>query len=343
MRTRFLEEDAKVAGPSPSQPGTLERPSSEHCFPTRVEQFACKELHDRDPEQAYSIDDLLNNSVFVAPAWGTLACSFCPNRLCLKVYRGVQDMIAHLMKHHWRLWKAYFTCPACFTPEILTAAGYVKHFADQHSPIMGLIIQMDETCLSSRLSWGLALLSVFQVMEHLHTALLHEPQTSEPVSLAIAQGGFCEKTVMSPQALRDAVTRQRIMLLPSGIQQRVYQAWKQSRERPASVARSNLTASPSPSCSYTAVTAARAPAAPEYQPRVPRPTCAALDIHHQSRASTPRDAAPQPMDMGGPNDIVFVGQVKAEPRYTIPAAQQSQAAADAIMAAAQAALEPPVA
>jgi hypothetical protein len=30
MRTRFLEEDAKATGPSPSQPGMLERPSSEH-------------------------------------------------------------------------------------------------------------------------------------------------------------------------------------------------------------------------------------------------------------------------------------------------------------------------
>jgi hypothetical protein len=340
IRTRFLEVDAKATGPSPSHPGTLERPSSEHRFPTRVEQFACKELRDRDPEQAYSVDDLLNNSVFVAPAWGTLACSFCPDGLCLKVYRGVQDMIAHLMKHHRRLWKAYFTCPACFTPEIFTAASYVKHFADQHSPILGLIVRMDETCLSSRLSWGLALLSVFQVMEHLHTALLHAPQASEPDSLATARGGFCEKTVMSPQALRDAVTRQRISLLPLRAQQRVYQAWKQSRNRPASAARSNSTASPSPSCSYAAVAATRAPAAPEYQPRVPRPN-AVLDTNHRSRASTP--AAPQPMEMEGPSDIVFVGQVKAEPHYTIPLAQRSQAAADAILAEAHANLARPVA
>jgi hypothetical protein len=46
------------------------------------------------------------------------------------------------------------------------------------------------------------------------------------------------------------------------------------------------------------------------------------------------------MDMEGPSDVVFVGQVKAEPRYTIPAAQRSQAAA--IMAEAQAALAQPV-
>jgi hypothetical protein len=307
MRTRFLEEDAKATRPSPSQPGTLERPSSEHRFPTRVEQFACKELRDRDPDRAYSVDDLLNNSVFVAPAWGTLACSFCP---------------------------------ACFTPEIFTAAGYVKHFTDQHSPILGLIVRMDETCLSSRLSWGLALLSVFQVMEHLHTALQHEPQASEPISLATARGGFCEKTAMSPQALRDAVTRQRISLLPLGAQQRVYQAWKQRRDRPASVARSNSTASPSPSCSYAAVAAARAPAAPEYQPRVPRPN-AVLDTNHQSRASTP--AAPQPMEMEGPSDVMFVGHVKAEPRYTIPLAQRNQAAADPILAEAHANLAQPVA
>jgi hypothetical protein len=167
-----------------------------------VEQFACKELRDRDPEQAYSVDDLLNNSVFVAPARGMLACSFCLDGLCLKIFRGIQDIIAHLMKHHRRLWKAYFTCPACFTPEILTAARYVKHFEDQHSPVMGLIVQMDETCVSSCLPWGLALLSVFQVMEHLHTALLHEPQASEPLSMATARGGFCEKTVVTPGLAR---------------------------------------------------------------------------------------------------------------------------------------------
>jgi hypothetical protein len=48
------------------------------------------------------------------------------------------------------------------------------------------------------------------------------------------------------------------------------------------------------------------------------------------------------MEMEGPNDIVFVGQVKSEPHYTIPPAQRSQAAADAILAEAQAALAQPV-
>jgi hypothetical protein len=47
--------------------------------------------------------------------------------------------------------------------------------------------------------------------------------------------------------------------------------------------------------------------------------------------------------MEGPSDIVFVGQVKAEPRYTIPLAQRSQAAADAILAEAHANLARPVA
>jgi hypothetical protein len=289
IRTKYLEEDAKPNGVSPAKPGTLENISPEHRFPTRAEQFACKEMLDRDPERNYSVDDLLNNSVFQNPAWGTLACPYCPDGMCLRVFKGLQEMIAHLLKHHRRLVRAYFTCPACLTSEVLTFTSYAAHFAKHHNPMMGLIVRMDETCVSSRLSWGLALLSVVQVMDCLHTAQVHEPQANEPVKIATSRGGYCEKTTSTPIELRDAVIRQRMLLLPPALQARVYQAWSEARQRPPSEARSSASASPCPSNhSYAVVTAPRPPQDTSYKPQIPRPQSSSFAIAQPQRVSTPQ-------------------------------------------------------
>jgi hypothetical protein len=228
MRIKTLEEDAPELEPTADK----RIAGGEYRFPAREIQFVCSELQDRHSSDHYTVDDLLNNSVFVAPFHGTLACTFCPSNMKPRSYRGLHDMILHIMKHHRNLLRSWFACPSCMKPHVLSYHQYIAHWEDQHAAVAGLIVRLDETNISSRLGWGLALLSVFQVCGLLKVANWHDPMETESESVITSIGGYALKNKMSPIQLRDAITRAHFAGIEDpDLKRRLYQKWQADRRR----------------------------------------------------------------------------------------------------------------
>jgi hypothetical protein len=141
-------------------------------------------------------------------------------------------MILHIMKHHRNLLQSWFACPSCMKPHVLSYHQYIAHWEDQHAAIAGLIVRLDETNVSSRLAWGLALLSVLQVCGLLKVANWHDPMETESESVITSIGGYALKNKMLPIQLRDATTRARFAGIEDpDLKRRLYQKWQADRRR----------------------------------------------------------------------------------------------------------------
>jgi hypothetical protein len=283
MRIKTLEEDAPELEPTADK----RIAGGEYRFPAKEIQFVCLDLQER---HSSALNDLLNNSVFMAPFHGTLACTFCPSNMKPRSYRGLQDMILHIMKHHCNLLRSWFACPACMKPHVMSYHQYISHWEDQHAAVTGLIVRLDETNVSSRLGWGLALLSVFQVCSLLKVANWHDPMETESESVITSIGGYALKNKMSPIQLRDAITRARFAGIEDpDLKRQLYQKWQADRRREETPA--PATPSTSNGASYAAAVNTRPARHVPYEPRVPEVITLDLEPYRRSH-----QASPQPRD-----------------------------------------------
>ena len=69
-------------------------------------------------------DEILNNAVFTAPFYRDIMCSFCCQMIST---RDISDVISHLVNHHKKLVKAWFSCPVCISTTLTDWNGFRYH------------------------------------------------------------------------------------------------------------------------------------------------------------------------------------------------------------------------
>jgi hypothetical protein len=156
-----------------------------------------------------SLDYLLNNSVFVAPFHGATYCCYCS---AVVEMSGLPSLIQHLMQEHSRLQESIFSCPTCVTVTPLDWASYLDHFQVVHHASSAMLVVLDETAVSSRTAWGLALQSVISTLAAAN--LVFPIRASEPSDMVTNLGGYRPKGVNSHEALRKAVVTYRQQQMP---------------------------------------------------------------------------------------------------------------------------------
>ena len=182
-------------------------------FPPLEDQLRSTDVMLRSTQaDPISLDYLLNNSVFVAPFHGATYCCYCS---AVVEMSGLPSLIQHLMQEHSRLQESIFSCPTCVTVTPLDWASYLDHFQVTHHASSAMLVVLDETAVSSRTAWGLALQAVISTLA---TANLVFPiRASEPADMVTNLGGYRPKGPNSHEALRKAVVTYRQQQMPQDL------------------------------------------------------------------------------------------------------------------------------
>jgi hypothetical protein len=131
-----------------------------------------------------SVDDILNNSIYISPFTGPHVCGFCG----LTVQgTGIESLLEHFATRHRKLRDSYFSCPACINVVIVSWESYSRHFAKTHEASTALLIVLNQIQTHVRTSWGIALLAFIKVINILDLSL---DLGEEPDQVITAYGGY---------------------------------------------------------------------------------------------------------------------------------------------------------
>jgi len=169
------------------------------------------DLTEREKNFPVSTDDVLNNSIFVTPWHGRSACSFCSEQVELN---GIHTAVSHLMSKHKNLARAFFTCPTCLLVSVHTWDSFLEHWEEYHQPTSALLVTLEESHISQRMCWGMALCSAIAACDTLDIELF--PEKDEEEWIVSALGGFTLKSAPNadPIVLGSKVEAERFALLP---------------------------------------------------------------------------------------------------------------------------------
>jgi len=130
-------------------------------FPAAKEQLKSIDVRCRSDGTNMTCDSILSNTVHCAPFHGAYLCGYCGEDVKAT---GISSLITHLAKHQ-ALRNSNFTCPTCITVAIVDWENFVAHFEKIHHPSSALMVVCDETCISARLCWGLALTALISTLQ----------------------------------------------------------------------------------------------------------------------------------------------------------------------------------
>jgi len=162
--------------------------------------------------QPKGIESILQDSVHVTPFYGPFRCSYC--NVGVRSY-GIQDLVRHLATCHTRLKSSTFTCPTCPSIVMTNWQSFEKHFCKYHAGSTPLIVVLMEANVHTRISWGLALLSLITTVDYLDAQFQETP--AEPMRHAGPFGGFCPSHER-PRELMRAIQRWQDAILPEDLQ-----------------------------------------------------------------------------------------------------------------------------
>ena len=155
-----------------------------------------------------NLDYILSNTVHCAPFYGTMDCSYCTTVMTIT---GMADMIDHLMMEHKRLMESRFSCPVCVTTVLVTWDSYKEHWESVHGPSSAMIVVLDDTNVSMRLGWGLALLAAVAVTANVEVET-DLTDSEEPVTFTSIRGGYAPKAAKAELLMNELVACQEVLL-----------------------------------------------------------------------------------------------------------------------------------
>jgi hypothetical protein len=193
--------------------------------------------------------------------------------------------------------------------EHLLPRNLEEHFEREHNPVLGLIVRLDETCVSSRLAWGLALQGIITTIRWMKNFEFHKPSEHEAASVITALGGYAPKNEMSVVDLRSAIMHARFQLVPEVARARLQATYaRQEAEKLSSRPSSAASNSAEPGTGYAQAVRKKPPPPPApYRPPDLEIQTIDLEQYCQSRQNTPqmtptgRSAAATPSGSANPS------------------------------------------
>jgi hypothetical protein len=131
-----------------------------------------------------SVDEILNNSIFVSPFTGPHVCSYCGTTV---TGTGIESLLDHLVRHHRKLRDSVFSCPVCISTVVVSWEAFPRHFARTHEASTGLLVVLNQIQTHVRTAWGLALVAFIKVVNTLDISL---ELGQEPDQVVTTFGGY---------------------------------------------------------------------------------------------------------------------------------------------------------
>ena len=179
-------------------------------FPPAELQSRCSDVRVRGPT---TVDIILNNSVFAAPFYGDILCSYCCQMITC---RDIADVIGHLVNRHKKLARSWFSCPSCLSCTITDWAGFSAHWVKYHASSLALIVVLEEANVAARLSLGLALHTWIATCKLMRIWPMDSVDSEVELPLMrSAAGGYAEKEKYTPEQLAAAIKEDQVEQLPA--------------------------------------------------------------------------------------------------------------------------------
>jgi hypothetical protein len=156
-----------------------------------------------------SVDEILNNSIFVSPFTGPHVCSYCGTTV---TGTGIESLLDHLVRSHRKLRDSVFNCPVCISTVAVTWDSFSRHFLRTHEASTGLLVVLNQIKTHVRTAWGLALIAFIKVVNTLDISL---ELGQEPDQVITAFGGYTPTGDGQVKLLLKEVKKRQEHFLPS--------------------------------------------------------------------------------------------------------------------------------